>query len=260
MLKKLLATGVVCVSALAASFSYAADGADRHYAVLSLIGDNVTVVFDVLSTGSKLDRNETQKIAIANTSLDSAALMAADNVLGKLQPKAKADLMLSNDAGLYRLQGALFGNTADAGTVLDGLKLALKGNPAVTHLILITKHRGDARLKMVDTSIGHGKLEGLGFYVDNRIGVERTDTLESGRGVIAPYAYMTVRLIDVRNWSVIREKNLDNSYTFANAGDRDKSNDAWKALGAEEKAKILKQLIQKTVEQTAAEILADKPA
>ncbi|HTD05789.1 hypothetical protein [Undibacterium sp.] len=254
---KLLIVGLACFSQLGA---HAEERAARQYAALSLVGDSITVVFETMVTGSHLGRNGQQKIDIANTSLDVAALSAADSVISKLQPGAKTQMLISNDAGLYRMQGALFSDTSDAGIVLDGLKLALKNTPSVTHLVLVTKHRGDARLKLRDVVLGSGKLEGLGFYIDDRAGVRHIDTGDTGVGLIAPYAYMTVRLIDTRNWAVIREKSLDSSAIFSNTGNVAEGVNTWGALTAEQKATALKALIKETVQKTAEDILADKPA
>ncbi|WP_394780016.1 hypothetical protein [Undibacterium sp.] len=259
--KKIILFGLSSLTLLAAAQACAEDATARHYAALSLIGDSISVTFEVETTGSNLDRNKLQKIDIPNNELDSAALLAVDNAVVKIQPGVKTDLLISNDAGLYRMQGSLFDGSADAGIALDGLKLALKNNPDITHLVLVTKHRGDARLKLQNSSFGHGKLEGLGFYVDNRIRSKRGDTQERGRGMIAPYAYVTVRLIDTHSWTVLAEKTLDNSNSFANAGsDRGDSLNAWDALTAAQKTTAIKRLIQATVRQTANDVLADKPA
>ncbi len=142
--------------------------------------------------------------------------------------------------------------------MLGGLKEALKSKPAATHLILITKHRGEARLKLSEDTIGHGKLEGIGFYVDSRTWVQREDTSEIGRGLIAPYAFVTVRLIDTATWKVISEKTLDNSSSYANVGDESQSLNAWGALTPEQKTSALKQIIQTTVWQAGENVLAEQ--
>ncbi|GGC68629.1 hypothetical protein [Undibacterium terreum] len=258
LLTKLLNTAIAGLL-LSAANAYAADGSGRHYAVLSLVGDNVTVVFDRGATGTNLNANAIEKIGIPDAELDSAALLAVDNLVAQLQPSAKKELLISNDAGLYRLQGNLFRSSSDADVVLEGLKFALKSKPAATHLILITKHRGDARLKLEDISLGHGKLEGLGFYVDSRASVVRTDTGESGLGLISPYAYMTVRLIDLSTWTVIKERTSDNSTSFANIGEAGQTLNAWSALTPEQKTSALKRLIQSTVWDAAKDVLTNKP-
>jgi len=257
VLKKFLVLSIVCLSQLTAQ---AETGAERHYAVLSLIGDNFTIVYEATATGTNIERNKQEDIPVPGTVFDGAALMAADAAIGKVHAAAKKDLLISNDAGLYRMQGSLFGSGADADVVLEGLKLALKNSPAATHLILVTKHRGEAKVSLRHEVRGRGKLEGLGFYIDNSIGILREDTKETGTGMIAPYAYMTVRLIDTRNWTVIREKTMDNSTTFANAGNREQTMNAWEALTAKEKEIALKQLIRETLGETVEEVLADKPA
>lgn len=257
ILKKFLVLSIACLSQLTAQ---AETGAERHYAVLSLIGDNFTIVYEATATGSNIERNKQEDVPVPGTVFDGAALLAADAAIGKVHAGAKKDLLISNDAGLYRMQGSLFGSGADAAVVLEGLKLALKNNPAATHLVLVTKHRGEAKVKLTSEVRGRSKLEGLGFYIDNRIGVMRTDTGETGGGMILPYAYVTVRLIDTRAWTVIREKTTDNSTAFNSAVNREQALNAWDALTAKEKETALKQLIRETVGETVEEMLADKPA
>ncbi len=258
--KKTLSLCLGCAGLLWMGEAGAEDAAARHYAALSLIGDSISVIFEVETTGSNLDRNKLEKIEVPNSELDNTALLAVNNAVGKMRPGVKTELLISNDAGLYKMQGALFDGSAEAGIALEGLKLALKDKPDITHLVLVTKHRGDARLKLKNSSFGHGKLEGLGFYVDSRIRSKRSDTQEIGRGMIAPYAYVTVRLIDTHSWTVVAEKTLDNSTSFANAGDRGEGLNAWDTLTAAQKTVVLRRLIQATVRQTAQDVLADKPA
>lgn len=233
----------------------AAESAARHYAVLSLIGDNISVVFERGTTGSHLDQNNLQKIPIPNAELDSAALLAMDSLIQEQQPSVKKELLISNDAGLYRLQDDFFRGNAAADVVLGGLKEALKSKPAATHLILITKHRGDARLKLSEDTIGHGKLEGVGFYIDNRTWVQRDDTNEIGLGLIAPYAFITIRLIDTATWTVVNQKTLDSSSAYANVGEENQSLNAWGALSPEQKTAALKDIIHTAVSQAGKNIL-----
>ncbi|WP_426338941.1 hypothetical protein ACN9MZ_21500 [Pseudoduganella sp. S-14] len=60
---------------------------------------------------------------------------------------------------------------------------------------VISKFRGIAAIKLVDTAEGSGVLEGLGFYVD--------DT--RSRGMVAPFTYVRVRLVEADSLKVVGE-------------------------------------------------------
>lgn len=74
---------LVSLSLWMASAIAGPDAGQRKYAVLSLIGDSLTVVTYRPSTGSHLDQNVQQTVVLPDAIFDQAALLAVDEALGK---------------------------------------------------------------------------------------------------------------------------------------------------------------------------------
>jgi hypothetical protein len=68
----------------------------------------------------------------------------------------------------------------------DEIATVLKSSSG-THLIVLTKYRGEARLQAAQFNLDSGKLAGLGFYVDRQYRLSRTDTGQRGIGFPAPF-------------------------------------------------------------------------
>ncbi len=236
--KSLLALLLVVV-ALAA----VAEG--RTYAVMSLVGDGLLVVHHRASTGSSIDRDTRQFIALADPVLDRTALLAVDEALRRSDPAAKPVLLAARDAGLLEAQAKALASGAGVQAIADALRPRLPPNVA-THLVLVAKHRAPAAIKLAEGSVGSGHLEGLGFYVDRGMRVRIPNTNRWGQGFLGPFAYFTVALVDLRSGKVIAEQPVRASIARSQA--RSDTLDPWDALSAEEKVKILEALIR---EETA---------
>lgn len=237
----------------------AAAEAPRKYGILSLVGDSVMVVTYVPEVGSRLDTNDKQVYPLgANTVFDEAAIRAASATLQQAQPAAERFLMLSTDEELRKAQNAMFDDPGSQQANRAYLK-TLWQDKGVTHLILVSKYRADTELQFMDTSGGTGKIEGLGFYMDNRVEVttfHRQGNNESSQGVLMPFAYVKLRLIDADTLAVEREVRLKQSEmaTFAqNASER--AVRTWSVLTAKEKADYLDRLLRAAVSEGVLRLL-----
>ncbi len=123
-----------------------------------------------------------------------------------------------------------------------------------THLLLVSKYRSDALLKAKHGSIGNGKLEGLGFYLDYDKKMRRSDTGESGRGFIAPYAYYRVSLIDLSTGKVLKHHEVRASRAVSVARNED-SFDPWEALSASRKLEMLLRFIRTETPGAVADVM-----
>ncbi|SFU35039.1 hypothetical protein [Pseudoduganella namucuonensis] len=189
---------------VACLFMPTAGAAERSYAILSLAGDSITTVLERPQTGSKIDQNEKTLVPIADKVFDEAAIQAINAAIKKREPDAKTVLLLTPDPGLYKAQNAMFespSSTADDRTFLKSLLT----NRAVTHLVLVTKARAEADIWISDIPVSTGRIEGLGYYMNNSIRIRNTETGGHGTGILAPFAYVKVRLIDAATLNVVDE-------------------------------------------------------
>src|ERR1700682_5699761 len=123
-----------------------AQAEERRYAVLSLVGDQLLIVKRENSTGSRLDQNVRLAVPVPDGSLDRAVLLAMDEAIRKADPSAKPVLLSTRDPALYSVAQ----NSLDSGgtaRVFEAVRPVVVGARA-THLILVTKHRHQAMLRL----------------------------------------------------------------------------------------------------------------
>jgi TPR repeat protein len=228
----------------------------RTYAVLSLIGDKLSIVGYVMTTGSHADRNRHDTITLNNRELDDAATLAASNAVKRLDARAATVLLASSDPRLYELQDKLFEQQDQSIALLESVKAMIESQHA-THLVLITKHRGDAQLRMAKEYVGSGMIEGVGFYLDAALRTMDSDTAAVAKGFLAPFAYIKVTLVNAKTMAVIREQNADESTTLSTARAKGSLN-PWDALTPAQKVTALQNMISKAIARVMPDVLGAK--
>jgi hypothetical protein len=232
----------------------AAQAADQRYAVLSLIGDKVSLVWWRQATGSNIDRNERGAIVFKDGALDKIALLAVDDALRHANPNTTPTLLAARDPKLYALQAQMLDQGANSSDLFNVVK-GLLAQTQATRLILVSKHRGEARLPILDKFVGVGKLTGLGFYVDEEMTLTVTGTGVTNEGFVAPFAYLTVTLIDAQTMAPIKSVVARESFVVAK-GESKTALRPWEAMSPQEKAAALERLINQAVEHSMPEVLA----
>ena len=224
----------------------------RKYAVLSLVGDVMMISEWVPSTGGRLDPNQKQFIEISDGTFDKAALLATHNAMKALDPPVEPVLLFARQRSLYEAQNKML--DAKGGTVdlLDAVRTLAKGTNA-THLILITKFRSEARLPMADTTVGSGTLEGVGFYIDSSMRTKSSETGEMGSGLLAPFAYFRIELIDLASGRVLAEKRVTAATTLSSRSTT--ATHAWNALSSAEKVRVLREMIAKETTEAVPKLV-----
>ena len=247
MLKRILLLFV----AFAAALSAHADS--RRYAILSLVGDRILVVEREMSTGSRLDRNLRRFVEVPDQTLDRSMLLAVDDAIRRKEPGAQTILLTPRDPALYAAAARELDGTGNTQRIYDAAKSTLTGTNA-THLVLVTKQRHQAQLRLRDGMVGSGYLEGLGFYVDYGTIARSTDTNEAERGFIAPFTYVNLALIDVATGKVVNEVRVYGSLPYStpniNIGN------AWDSLTPQQKADRLAEVMRTEAERVVPQLLA----
>jgi hypothetical protein len=223
--------------------------AQRKYAVLSSIGDRVTIVTRAMATGSNMDANRREPMELSGPGLDNAVLLAAEDGLKAADPSAQALLLAPRTPLADQAANASRDNTLEKWAGETRGQFAPLG---ATHLIVISKHRGDARLQVASGYTGSGKLEGLGFYVDASYAAADDNASQAARGFLAAYAYILIRLIDLQSGRQVGEQIVMASNTSVPGAD---STRAWDALPPERKVAALRTLATKEVEAAMPALL-----
>ena len=126
----------------------------------------------------------------------------------------------------------------------ETLKGFLKQSNA-THLLLITKHRGETYFPKVNGFHGSGKLHGLGFFVDLITPLIIPETGKMGAGFLAPYAYITVSVVDAETASIVSQKSIKQTSVWSGA--HTGALNAWDGLTAAQKLKALQDTVRDAV-------------
>ncbi|HSY26196.1 MAG TPA: hypothetical protein VK832_01725, partial [Burkholderiaceae bacterium] len=178
----------------------------QNYAVLSLIGDNLSLVVYTGATGTNNKPTRKELIPSSTTVFDDAAAHGAAEAIKQFQPDATEKLFSTNAPILYKLQGKIFDSGSDGDAARDVIRTVLKDSP-VTRLIVITKYKSYAHLKMptLNSYLGSGELEGIGYYVDDLKRV-RAESGERGKGFLSSFAYVRATLLDAKTLEVIRDQ------------------------------------------------------
>jgi hypothetical protein len=229
---------IVAIALLAAPLLAHAE--ERRYAVLSLVGDQLLIVKREMSTGSRLDKNVRLAVPVPGGTLDRAVLLAIDEAVRKADPSAKPVLLSTRDPALY----AVAEKSLDSGgtaRVFEAVRPVVAGAEA-THLILATKHRHRAMLRLTGGHVGSGWLEGMGFYVDHGTRESTYSATDTERGFISPFTYFKLSVIDLARGTVVAEEYAIGSN--AHSMPTGQIGNAWSALSEEEKDRQLTVLIR----------------
>lgn len=245
---------ILFTAALLLALPLEAFAQSRHYAILSLVGDEMMIVQREMQTGSRLDTNARQSVTMPDATIDRGVLLAVDDAVRRAEPNAKTTLLVSRRQAVYDSVARALekgGTTANAFEAVRPVVASAKG---ATHLILVTKYRHPAMLRLRDGHIGSGTLEGVGFYVDYGSTARSYDTNEAERGLISPYAYFRVSLIDMASGKVIAEDRVIGSK--AHTVPTGTIGNAWAALTPQEKDSRLQEVIREETARVVPMVIA----
>jgi len=250
----LLAAAFAALPFAAAAADPPAPAAKRSIAVLSLLGDELTMVVRRFATGSQMDTNRRESIPIDDPAFDKAAMDAAEHALEETMPGAERLRFGIRDKALFALQDGLL----EPGPASDGMRKGLQGllaKTGATHLLLITKRRDEFMFKLGDgQSTGYGKVSGVGLFIDNSTELQNMKTGQINRGFFVCYAYVKLTLVDAATLRVIATRNgTDQLMTSAT---ENKGPNAWDSLSDKDKVRHLIHAIDGAVQAATREIAA----
>ena len=116
------------------------------YAILSIIGDRLDIVVRQLQTGTRVDSNHRQPVAIAEPVFDVMAVSTVGKAIRQIYPKAELAILDTRSQVLFDKQHTLFEVNNDIMTMPDAIRDALRQQGA-TKFVLVRKHRDDANFQ-----------------------------------------------------------------------------------------------------------------
>lgn len=225
--------------------------APRTYALVSLVVDGLRVVGQEPRTGVKLDRNEVEIVPLPSDVIDRRVLALLSDAVARADPTAKRTAMRLNDPRHYSQSIAWV--DGPVATVPDEIVQVLRGT-GVTHLLMVTRHRDDARLQAANDLLGSGKLEGLGLYVDRHLRMQCDQTAEVSLGYLAPYVYVRASLVDLASLKVEGTRAITRGKVLG-AGPKQSGGDAWNILTDAQKVQTLVDMLESELGKILPELL-----
>ncbi len=209
----------------------------KVYAVASAIGESMSVVSFRKQTGRLIDSNLKETFDFGEQGLDNVIMQALEKTL---------KVHCNNCSTVF-----LKVNSDRANESADKLLPSLLGgakNAKADRLIVLTKHRDNARMPFEQAFLGQGKISGLGYYVDPTKQVQDLASLKIVKGYIGAFAYFSMYVIDVATGDVIYSKDFNSAAVFTTA--RKESFDAWDSVPDDQKIPTLLALVKSsTAEQ-----------
>jgi len=224
-----------------------------RYALLSAVGDQLTVVHARMQTGSRLDRNEREVAVLPDSALDRVVLRNLNAALKKAAPEVEVAALAAANASLFQVQRDVLSGNKPVDATVRAFASALPPG-GTDRLLLVLKHRSDARIPVVSGAIGVGRLEGVGFYVDRVTRVKSMETGASGTGFLAPFAYVRLIIADA-DGRVLAERALESAATIGMGDSRD-AVQPWELLDASAKVAVLDRLLRREIEKTLPGLVA----
>jgi hypothetical protein len=242
----------LCAALLAGARPAPASAAEiTRLGVASAMGDVLTVVVHRAEVGSRVDQNLYQAAPNPDTAFDDTARQVATDGARSALPQATA----VQAADLAGASSALAKGWTEGARFAPPAALQAQWQAAgLSHLLLITRWRGATALKTLNTRVGSGHLEGLGFYVDKQQKMRRHDTGETGEGFLAPFAYLQLQLINLATGEVEKTEQITSTSTLS-AARNPSGTDAWSALDPAQKVRVLQQLVRSGVGQAVPRLL-----
>lgn len=206
--------------------------------VMSVLGREVQVVISAPTVGTRVDRNAKDTLKVGNDFENFVLRSTADAARREGLGEALLLARPANGSMPWQRDGQAVLVTQ---VLLDAARAA-----KLSHLVLIQPVRADAKLQMLRSVTGAGQLEGLGFYVDTSLEVQREDTGQRSTGFLAPFAYFDMYLVEVATLDLKAEYRARASAAIADP--ERQGNDPWQALSTEGKVEALRHLTQEEID------------
>jgi hypothetical protein len=122
-------------------------------------------------------------------------------------------------------------------------------------VILVQKLRADARMNTGRVSLGSGRLEGVGFYVDRITRLQLLGTSESDVGYLAPFLYARVSLVDLAGQRVVGRRDITRGDVVTAMHTRAAGADPWDWLDARGKLAAISSMIESDIAEAVAALV-----
>ena len=247
---------LVFTAALAVMSSAKAQPSIQTLGVFSVLGDGLQLVYPADATDTRLDRNLRDSLLTKDIGFDQAALRAVRDTMSRVQPQARLQMFRSNTSMEPAAQRALAEGASKA--ELPAWIVGTIDSAKLSHLLLITRHRGDASFPVHEGfTIGRGMVEGIGYYLDKSTEVKNMNTGRASLGFLGAFVMLRLQLLDAKTGELLGSQDVRVGQMHAGRNDKEVAN-IWDALDPREKVEVLRQLVQDNVGRVLPAVLAGR--
>lgn len=125
----------------------------------------------------------------------------------------------------------------------------------LSHVLLVTRHRADVKLPTADgKTIGRGRVDGLGFYLDPDYQLRDVNTGAVANGALGPHVVLELTLFDTDAAKVVRSHVVDEQFLLG-SGEAKAAVDPWSYLSGEQKIALLREALARSLQRVLPELL-----
>ena len=213
--------------------------------VFGLLGDTIQVTLADAPTDTRLDRNVLENLDLRDLGLDQVAMRAVRQAIAQLTPQTRLHLFRAT-APIALAEQRLIAESAPRGELPSWVIQAIEQH-RLTHVILLTRHRGPAVLRQDDgEAIGRGNVEGIGFYIDPIYETQNRMTGIIVQGALGAYVDMRLTLMEVARGRVLVQHAIRDGRIYGARTD-EQARSPWSILEPKEKVEVLRRMVEDNV-------------
>ncbi|KPF70031.1 hypothetical protein IP84_04080 [beta proteobacterium AAP99] len=218
-----------------------------RYAIASVLGEDISVVGAQPTVGTSLDRNQQTRVPLPDGGLDNALMLMTERLLRTQCRRCTASFLRVDPAALG--VPALSLTDAALAPALEAARAS-----GADRLLLLSPHRGEPELQTSRGAVGHGHVQGLGFYLDRTYKLRRSDTGELAQGFLGAFANFRVQVIDVASGKTLLNEAVRTGTTRSAA--RAADGDPWQAIPDDRKVSFLVGLVRMELQRLPPPVVA----
>lgn len=229
----------------------------RALGVFSLLSDVIDVsVNERPVTDTRIVTNKLEALTVSGVGFDAIVLREVRDLVPQLLPGARLNLYQPKVVIPAAEQRAIAAGARRA--ELPAWIVQAIETQGLSHVLLVTRGRTDAALTTTDkVTIGRGRVEGIGYYVDPLFEVRDERTGALANGALGAFVLLDLQLMEVASGDVIRSEVI-REQVLIGAQESRAEIDPWSYLSSTEKVELLRGMVTQGLKRQLPVVL--KPA
>lgn len=226
----------------------------RTLGVFSLLGDGIEVTIAQAVTDTRTDTARRETLEYRNIGFDVIAGREVREFLGK-QRAGVSVLSFGTNTTLPAAEQRHIATGARDGALPPWILQSVRER-RLSHVLLLTRRRGEVNLLTADQrTIGRGRVDGLGFYLDPDYKVRDQNTGAVASGALGPHVLVDLTLMETESAKVVRSHAIDEQFLVGSSEPK-AAVDPWSYLSAEQKVTLLREALAQALRRVLPEFFS----